>query len=241
MNIDGSRVRAPLRAARVRVQPPPRGTRLPRAEREKHILREAVAFFAEVGFAGDTRELARRARITHALLFRYFPNKEALIERVYQEVYLGRWNPAWEVLILDQSIALEERMVRFYKLYAQTILSYEWVRLLMFAGLKGSDLNRKFFARVTARIVRPICKEIRRFYRLPGADQVPLTSTEIELVWSVNSRIFYFGVRKYIYGMPVPRNLPALIEAEVRTFFEGVGHTLKDLIKLSPKKRGDKR
>ena len=106
-----------------------------------------------------------------------------------------------------------------------------------------SDLNRKFFARVTARIVRPICKEIRSHFQLPGTNEVPLTSTEIELVWSVNSRIFYFGVRKYIYGMPVPRNLPALIEAEVRTFFEGVGHTLKDLIKLSPTKRnrGDKR
>ncbi len=236
MNMEGTRISPPRVGASLRAKPPPRGTRLPRAEREQHILREAVAFFAEVGFGGDTRELARRAHITHALLFRYFPNKDALIERVYQEVYLGRWNPAWEVLIQDQSIPLEERMVRFYSLYAQTILSYEWVRLLMFAGLKGSDLNRKFFARVTARIVRPICKEIRRFYLLPSPDQVPLTSTEIELVWSVNSRIFYFGVRKYIYGMPVPRNLPALIEAEVRTFFDGVGHTLKDLIKLGPKK-----
>jgi len=236
MKVNGrTRIPPPRVATGARPKPPPRGTRLPRAEREKHILREAVAFFAEVGFGGDTRELARRAHITHALLFRYFPNKDALIERVYQEVYLGRWNPDWEVLIQDQSIPLEERMVRFYKLYAQTILSYEWVRLLMFAGLKGSDLNRKFFARVTERIVRPICKEIRHFYRLPSPDRVPLTSTEIELVWSVNSRIFYFGVRKYIYGMMVPPNLSELIEAEVRTFFEGIGHTLKDMLKLAAK------
>ncbi len=208
---------------------------MPRAEREKHIVQEAVRFFAEVGFGGDTRELARRAHITHALLFRYFPNKDALIERTYREVYIGRWNPQWETLIVDPDIPLEERMVRFYSLYAQTILSYEWVRLLMFAGLKGSNLNRDFFARVTDRIIRPICTEIRKFYRLPSPQEVPLTSTEIELVWGVNSRIFYFGVRKYIYGMEVPGDLDALIEAEVRTFFAGIGNTLKQLIVLRPK------
>lgn len=217
------------RPARTRASPP-RGTRLPRAERERHILREAVRFFAEVGFGGDTRELARRAQVTHALLFRYFPSKEALIERVYREVYLGRWNPQWEELIKDRRIPLRARITRFYTLYAQTILSYEWVRLILFASLKGSDLNREFFARVTDRIIRPICEEIRRHYRLPSVQEVPVTRAEIELVWGVNARIFYFGVRKYIYGMEVPDDINALIEAEVGTFFSGIGSTLKQLI-----------
>ena len=205
--------------------------RMPRMERERHILEEAVRFFAETGFGGDTRELAKRARVTHALLFRYFPSKEALIERVYREVYLGRWNPYWELLIQDRSIPLRERLVQFYKLYARTILSYEWVRLFMFAGLKGSDLNRRFFALVTERIVVPICREIRLHYGLPDFDQVPPVPAEIELVWGVNSRIFYFGVRKYIYGMPVPKNLDELIDAEVHTFFDGIGRTLRGLVR----------
>lgn len=222
---------------------PPRGTRLPRAEREQFILREAVKFFAEFGFGGDTRELARRAHITHALLFRYFASKEALIERVYQEVYVGRWNPQWEVLIKDRTIPLRERITQFYRLYAQTILTYEWVRLILFAGLKGSDLNRDFFARVTDRIIRPICEEIRRHYRLPDVTRVPVTRAEIELVWGVNARIFYFGVRKYIYGMEVPRDIDAHIEAEVGTFFSGIGHTLKQLIQPNTARtqRGDPR
>src|SRR3546814_5109285 len=67
--------------------------RLPRAERERLIVEGAVQFFAEVGFGGDTRELAKRLNITHPLLFRYFASKNALIERVYQEVFIGRWNP----------------------------------------------------------------------------------------------------------------------------------------------------
>src|SRR3546814_1522468 len=64
--------------------------RLPRAERERLIVEGAVQFFAEVGFGGDTRELAKRLNITHPLLFRYFASKNALIERVYQEVFIGR-------------------------------------------------------------------------------------------------------------------------------------------------------
>lgn len=207
-----------------------RNRRLPRAERERHILEEAVRFFAEVGFGGDTRELAKRAQVTHALLFRYFPSKDALIERVYREVYLGRWNPYWELLIQDRTIPLRERMVEFYKLYAQTILSYEFVRLLMFAGLRGADMTRRWFALVAERIVLPICGEIRQFYGLPDFKEIPPTQIEIELVWGVNSRVFYFGVRKYIYGMPVPGDLNLLIEAEVRTFFDGVGKTLKELV-----------
>jgi hypothetical protein len=121
-------------------------------------------------------------------------------------------------------------MVRFYRLYAQTILSYEFVRLLMFAGLRGGTLTRRWFALVAERIVLPICREIRAAYALPDFDRVPPTQTEVELVWSVNSRVFYYGVRKYIYGMPVPDNLDELIEAEVHTFFDGVSSTLKDLL-----------
>lgn len=207
-----------------------RSQRLPRAERERYILQEAVRFFAEVGFGGDTRELAKRAQVTHALLFRYFPSKDALIERVYREVYLGRWNPYWELLIQDRSMPLRERMVEFYKLYAQTILSYEFVRLLMFAGLRGADMTRRWFALVAERIVLPICREIRHFYGLPDFDKIAATQVEVELVWGVNSRVFYFGVRKYIYGMPVPDDLNLLIEAEVHTLFDGIGKTLKELV-----------
>lgn len=67
--------------------------RMKREERDREIAQAAVAFFAEVGFDGDTRELARRLGVTQSLIFRYFPTKAALIERVYQEVYVGRWNP----------------------------------------------------------------------------------------------------------------------------------------------------
>ena len=225
----GRAARSPARAG-IR---PERNQRLPREERERHIVQEAIRFFAEVGFGGDTRELAKRLNVTHPLLFRYFPSKDALIERVFQEVYVGRWNPYWEMIIEDRSIPIRDRMVQFYSLYAKTILGYEWVRLFMFFGLKGADINRRWFALVTERIVVPICREIRAAYGLPDIAAEPLSQTELELVWGVNSRVFYFGVRKYVYGMPVPEDLQGLIEAEVNTFFDGIGSTLLTLFPSS--------
>jgi len=166
----GARPAAPHRgAARPLLKPrqPQRAARLPRAERERHIIQEAIKFFAEVGFGGDTRELAKRLHVTHPLLFRYFPSKDALIERVYQEVYIGRWNPYWELIIADRSLPIRARMTQFYKLYAKTILAYEWVRLFMFSGLKGADMNRRWFALVGERIVVPLCREIRPQLKYP--------------------------------------------------------------------------
>ena len=75
------KTKASRRSPRV-AEAPVRSQRLPREERERRIVQEAIRFFAEAGFGGDTRELAKRVNVTHPLLFRYFPSKDALIERV---------------------------------------------------------------------------------------------------------------------------------------------------------------
>ena len=69
---------------------PTKKKRLSSQEREKQIVIAAVEFFAEVGFSGDTRQLARRLGVTQSLIYKYFPTKDALIDRVYEEVYVGR-------------------------------------------------------------------------------------------------------------------------------------------------------
>ena len=87
-------------------KPPLEKKRLTSQEREKQIVLAAVEFFAEVGFSGDTRQLARRLGVTQSLIYKYFPTKDALIDKVYEEVYVGRWNPFWETVIQDRSIPL---------------------------------------------------------------------------------------------------------------------------------------
>jgi AcrR family transcriptional regulator len=195
--------------------------RLPRAERERLIIEGAMQFFAEVGFGGDTRELARRLKITHPLLFRYFPSKGDLIERVYQEVFVGRWNPYWEMLLANRSLPLRTRMLTVYKAFAQTVFNYEWVRLFMFAGLKGSDINRRWYAFMREHLVGPVCLELRKEFNMPTIEELPLTQTETELVFSMNGRMFYLGVRKFIYHVSLPDDINSWIETEISMFFDG--------------------
>jgi len=52
---------------------------VPRAERERQILSEAVAEFAAHGYAGASMvEIARRAGISKPLIYQYFGSKDAL-------------------------------------------------------------------------------------------------------------------------------------------------------------------
>jgi len=160
--------------------------RLPPAEREGEILRGAVAYFAEFGFEGPTRDLADRLGITQPLLYRYFPSKEALLDRVYQEVYLSRWDPAWEARLADRAVPLAQRLTRFYCDYARIILTYEWVRLFMFAGLKGLDFNTRYIGFLTRAVFERIVLEMRAEQGLPLAP--PAREAEIELVWGLTLR-----------------------------------------------------
>ena len=106
------------------------GTREPAAKRQRLapdarqqlILEGAIEYFAEFGFEGGTRELAKHLQISQALLFRYFPTKASLIDRVYEVVFLNRWNPSWEHLLIDRTRPLAERLTQFYKDYNRSQL-----------------------------------------------------------------------------------------------------------------------
>jgi AcrR family transcriptional regulator len=211
--------------------PAPR--RLSGAEREKHIAQEAVRFFAEVGFGGDTRELAQRLGVTQSLLYKYFPSKEALINRVYEEVYLGRWNPFWESVVRDRSIPLQERLTRHYIEYAKAALTRDWVRIFMFSGLRGEDINSKYLDILRERILKPIAIELRHEFGLPTIEEIPLKTNEIELVWSINARVFYFGQRQWIFNVPIEDDLDELIQMTIEHFIAGARTVLPKLLGIT--------
>lgn len=204
--------------------------RLTGVEREQAIADEAVRFFAEVGFDGDTRQLAHRLGVTQSLLYKYFPNKAALIDRVYEEVYVGRWNPFWESVIRDRSIPLEERLIKLYVEYGKTALTWDWVRIFMYSGLRGESINRRYLDVLRTRILEPVAEELRHELGLPTAAQLPLCTAEIELVWSINARVFYFGQRRWIFDVPVEAPLEEMIELTIRHFMAGARAVLPPML-----------
>jgi AcrR family transcriptional regulator len=200
-------------------------------EREALIVAGAVRYFAEFGFSGDTRSLAKHLGIGQPLLFKYFPTKEALIERVYQEVFVGRWNPYWETIIHNRDRPLADRLCDLYKGYARAVLDYHWIRLFMFAGLKNSGVNTRWLRFISEHMVKPICGEVRHSFELPGLDKIPVTEMEQELVLGISSRIVSFGLRKYIYGTPTPDDVDPYIEAEVRIFVDGSKEIISEIVR----------
>ena len=206
-------------------------TRLTGQARERQIVQEAVRFFAEVGFDGDTRQLARRLGVTQSLIYKYFPSKAALIDRVYEEVYLGRWDPYWEIVIRDRSIPLEERLIRLYVAYAQAALTWDWVRIFMFSGLRGETINQKYLNVLRTKILEPIALEFRHELDLPSIDSVPFQIAEIELIWSVNARVFYFGQRQWIFKVPVEAPVEDMIALTIRHFVAGARVVLPEIVR----------
>ena len=211
--------------------------RLDPADREAIIAREAVSFFAERGFEGETRELAKRLGITQPLLYRYFANKEALIERVYQDVFLGRWNPFWEETIADRTIPLKTRVVRFYRDYSKVILTYEWVRLFLFAGLRNLGLNARYLKVLRERIFNRLIEELRFEYGRPSIEEVPVGAIEIEMVWGLHAAIFYLGVRQFVYDMPLDADVEEIVESLVTTFLNGISAVLPAASESGSRKR----
>lgn len=197
----------------------PRRKNMRAEDREKLIVSEAVRFFAECGFEGQTRELAKRMGISHAVIYRHFDSKDALIERVYEQVYLKRWNPEWEPLILDQSRTLQDRMTQFYAEYAERVFDYDWVRIFVSSGLKSYGLTERYLEIIRTKIVHPAAMELR--HDRGQVDGTP-SPQELELFWGLHGSVFYIAIRKFIYNMPVEIDVEDTVRNTVTCFFNGI-------------------
>lgn len=187
--------------------------RLASPARREQILEAAIAYFAEVGFGGSTRDLARRAGVTQALLYRYFSSKADLTEAVFERIYLGRLDPRWIEDIRDRSVPLRARLLRFYGAYTGAIFTYEWMRIFMWAGLAGDALNNRYLSRVADSLLAPIAAEI-------GAEP-GLTPPAMEDMWNLHGGIVYIGIRRFIYRLPTPDDCTPAIEAAIDRFLAG--------------------
>ena len=188
--------------------------RLPPEARRGQIIDAAVSYFAEVGLSGTTRDLAKRAGVTQALLYQYFRSKADLLEAVFERVYLDRMSPRWPVVIRDRSLPLRDRMLAFYGDYIHAIFTYEWMRIFMAAGLAGEALNRRYLEHVRDVLLAPLLEELRHV--APG----PVTP-EVEDLWNLHGSIVYLGIRRHIYHLPTPDDVMPVIERAIDRFLAG--------------------
>lgn len=206
---------------------PPR-RRLRPAERSRRIVEEAASFFAEHGLETSTRELADRLGVAQALIYRYFPSKQALIERVFETTFVRLWDDAWDALIADRARPLEECLVRLYVAYMERADSVA-VRLFVRAGLDGADMARRYSVPLTDQMLRPVIAELRADCGLPDFERRPMMRGERELAMILHGAVVFLGIRKHVYGMPMPDDMTDLVRLQVGTFLEGARSQLRRL------------
>lgn len=114
-------------------------------ERQASIIAAAASLFAAKGFKGTTtREIARTAGISEALVFKHFPTKRALYAAILAEkVSLS------ELLAAVDEAAKKRDDERVFTLIASHRIRRgadpTLLRLLLFSALEGHELSDMFF------------------------------------------------------------------------------------------------
>ncbi len=185
--------------------------------RKQEVLTEAILYFADEGFDGGTRGLAKRIGITQPLFYRYFPSKDDLVNEVYRAVYLDRWQDSWEVNLRDDRQPLKARLLQFYSSYTSVVFERNWLRIYFFAGLKGLDINARYLQRVESALLIPIWAQTRAAFGKSPSGVNPTEHKANDLVWQMHGAVFYHGIRQQIYG-DTSVNIAATIQLAVKTY-----------------------
>ncbi len=177
--------------------------RLTVVERESQLIKAAIAFFSENGFGGQLRDLARSLGVTHTLLYHYFPTKQALIDRIYVELFEDRWRSEWAALLDDPLTTAVDKFLRFYDDYLNKTLNREFVRILMYSALTDHSITDRYFAMLRKRLFPRLIRETRRHCGTESATKP--TEREMEHLIGLHGGLYYSAMRRWVYGQDVYR------------------------------------
>lgn len=114
-------------------------------ERQASIIAAAAALFAQKGFNGTTtREIAKTAGISEALLFKHFPTKRALYAAILAEkVQLSQLMASIEEAAEKRDDDRVFTLIAGFRIHRGADPSL--LRLLLFSALEGHELSDMFF------------------------------------------------------------------------------------------------
>lgn len=117
-------------------------------ERRKQILRVAIQLFSQCGFSGTTtKEIARAAGVSEAMVFRHYATKQELYNAIldHKACEGGELDPfAWA----QEAMARKDDAELFYQLMLNAFDHHErdtdFMRLLFHSALEGHELAEMF-------------------------------------------------------------------------------------------------
>lgn len=208
-----------------------RSPRLTSSDRRQQILSAAIKFFSDEGFDGSTHLLAKKMGITQPLIYRYFPSKEDLVREVYNSIFESRWKIEWEAILKDRNSSLKNRLVKFFELYTDVVFARDWMRIYLFSGLRGLDINRWWSRFVEMRVLRVICDELRHECGGLSVAELEPTPIELEMLWSFQGSIFYYAMRRDVYRATVHVGFDDFLSMAIDTLLESSRRLMKTGLK----------
>ena len=194
--------------------------RISAQERRDKIIQTACAMFSERGFRGTkTKDLAKQAKISEALLFRHFPDKKMLYEAMLAYKMEEQFPPLLEGLSVDDR---PERVLPLLalRITQQNLADPSLMRLLLFSALEGHELSDLFFQRKTL----PILAFLKDFFKR-GIDTQAVKSGDPELMArAFLALIFGYLQTRVLFRVPalLKRTLQKTLQTYVEIYLTGI-------------------
>ena len=195
-----------------------RSQRTSRTERQISIIAAAASLFAVNGFKGTTtREIAKAAGISEALLFKYFPTKRALYAAI-----LAEKAPISQLLEVVEDAAKKRDDVRVFSLVASYRIrggaDPSLLRLLLFSALEGHELSDMFFRNQHRVFYDYLSGYIARRIREGAFRRIdPMLAARAFMGMLAHHRLLH-----EIFRVPVHRSPDDCVSTYVSLFLEGL-------------------
>ncbi|MGH7204587.1 MAG: TetR/AcrR family transcriptional regulator [Nitrospiraceae bacterium] len=187
-------------------------------ERQASIITAAASLFAAKGFQGaTTREIAKTAGISEALVFKHFPTKRALYAAILAE------KASFSELLANVEEPARKRddmrvftMIAGYRIRRAT--DPTMLRLLLFSALEGHEISDMFFQNQHRIFYDYLAGYIERRISEGAFRNVdPLLAARAFIGMVVHHRLLH-----EIFGVPAHRSPEDTVATYVTLFLEGL-------------------
>lgn len=187
-------------------------------ERQASLISAAASLFAAKGFNGTTtKEIAKAAGVSEALVFKHFPTKRALYAAILAEKASFS-----ELLATVEEAARKRDDERVFTLIARYRIRKgadpTLLRLLLFSALEGHELSDMFFRKQHRVFYDYLAGYIRR--RIEDGtfrDVDPLLAARAFVGMIAHHRLLH-----EIFRVPMPRSHEDTVATYVTLFLDGL-------------------
>jgi AcrR family transcriptional regulator len=188
-------------------------------ERRKRIVQGAMEAFARSGFRGTrSRDLAKAAGVSEALIFKHFPNKRAIQKAIIEE-RIRQSGPFISPELREAPLAeaLEAIASRILQVSER---DPGFIRLLYFAGLESEPLAPMFFKRRVSGNIGELAGLFRLWVRRGWVRK----SVDARIfAWSFMCCVFQLVAVRSIFGVKRMSDQGGSLAARVSALFlEGI-------------------